>query len=338
MLASHNHVDEVPVINMTPMVDIILCLLVFFMAATRLYDWDESEFVVHVPEVAEAAPLTAAPDDLILTVMKRGVITVGETSYNLDQLVTLLRDARERYANQGVVIRGDATLTYQGLADVLSTCDEAGIRNVRLPVSNPRPRSPQSLITRVPFASVLVSIVPTPPRRPCSSLGVPLVPPEQRMASIQQMLQTVIQFVQSVMHLDPVTLNQYADSFGPWLYVGLFGIIFAETGLVVTPFLPGDSLLFAIGAVAAHPHSPIQLGLIAVLLVIAAVLGDAVNYMIGYVVGPRVFSRDNSWLLNKKHLLRAITFTRNTAESRSSWRGSSRSSGPLLRSSLGSAK
>jgi biopolymer transport protein ExbD len=84
--------------------------------------------------VAEAAPLTAAPDDLILTVMKRGAITVGETSYNLDQLVTLLRNAREGYANQGVVIRGDATLTYQGLADVLSACDEAGIRNVRLPV------------------------------------------------------------------------------------------------------------------------------------------------------------------------------------------------------------
>jgi membrane-associated protein len=128
------------------------------------------------------------------------------------------------------------------------------------------------------------------------------------MASIQQMLQTVIQFVQSIMHLDPVTLNQYAHSFGPWLYIGLFGIIFAETGLVVTPFLPGDSLLFAIGAVAAHPHSPIQLGLIAVLLVIAAVLGDAVNYTIGYFVGPRVFSRDNSWLLNKKHLLHAHNF------------------------------
>ena len=55
---------------MTPMVDVILCLLVFFMAATRLYDWDENEFVVNVPEVAEAAPLTAAPDDLVLTVVK----------------------------------------------------------------------------------------------------------------------------------------------------------------------------------------------------------------------------------------------------------------------------
>src|SRR5271156_3385881 len=104
MLASRSQVDDTPVINMTPMVDIILCLLVFFMAATRLYDWDESEFVVRVPEVAEAAPLTAAPDDLILTVIKRGVITVGEASYDLDQLVTLLQDAKGRYPNQGVVI------------------------------------------------------------------------------------------------------------------------------------------------------------------------------------------------------------------------------------------
>ena len=89
MLASRVQADEPPVINMTPMVDVILCLLVFFMAATRLYDWDESEFVVNVPEVTEAAPATAAPDDLVLTVIKRGIVSVGESTYNLDQLVTL---------------------------------------------------------------------------------------------------------------------------------------------------------------------------------------------------------------------------------------------------------
>ncbi len=77
MLSSRVQADELPVINMTPMVDVILCLLVFFMAATRLYDWDESEFVVNVPEVSEAAPATAAPDDLVLTIVKRGVVTVG---------------------------------------------------------------------------------------------------------------------------------------------------------------------------------------------------------------------------------------------------------------------
>jgi biopolymer transport protein ExbD len=134
MLASRTQADEAPVINMTPMVDVILCLLVFFMAATRLYDWDESEFVVKVPEVGEAAPITAAPDDLVLTIIKRGVVAVGESTHDLDQLVSLLGEARGRYINQGVVIRGDAALAYQDLADVLSACDEAGIRNVRLPV------------------------------------------------------------------------------------------------------------------------------------------------------------------------------------------------------------
>src|SRR5208337_3142777 len=104
------------------------------------------------------------------------------------------------------------------------------------------------------------------------------------------------------------SMNDLAGAIGPGLYVVLFLIIFAETGLVVTPFLPGDSLLFAVGAVAAHPASPIRLVWVAVLLVIAAVLGDAVNYFIGYRVGPRVFSREDSWLLNKKHLNKAHDF------------------------------
>jgi biopolymer transport protein ExbD len=134
MLASRIQVDEAPLINMTPMVDVILCLLVFFMAATRLYDWDESEFLVSVPEVAGAQPASAAPDDLILVISRRGAVSIDRATYDLDQLVVKLREARNRYANQGVVIRGDAALAYQDLADVLSACDEAGIRNVRLPV------------------------------------------------------------------------------------------------------------------------------------------------------------------------------------------------------------
>jgi biopolymer transport protein ExbD len=138
MFSSQHQADELPSINMTPMVDVVLCLLVFFMAATRLYDWDENEFVVKVPQVAEAAPLTAAPDDLELTIVKPGAVAVGETTYSLAGLGALLREARDRYADQGVVIRGDATLNYQDLADVLSACDGAGIRNVRLPV---RPRT-----------------------------------------------------------------------------------------------------------------------------------------------------------------------------------------------------
>ena len=128
------------------------------------------------------------------------------------------------------------------------------------------------------------------------------------MEQLWQIIHYAIDLVRSVIELNPTTLNEYASTLGPWLYALLFAIIFAETGLVVTPFLPGDSLLFAVGAVAAHPDSPIRLGLVAVLLVIAAVLGDAVNYFIGYRLGPRVFSREDSWLLNKNHLKKAHDF------------------------------
>jgi membrane-associated protein len=108
--------------------------------------------------------------------------------------------------------------------------------------------------------------------------------------------------------VDQDFLNALVRDLGPWFYVLMFAIIFAETGLVVTPFLPGDSLLFALGALAASPGSPISLTLMLILLIAAAVLGDAVNYAIGYRVGPAVFRYEKSWLFNKNHLLKAQAF------------------------------
>jgi membrane-associated protein len=108
------------------------------------------------------------------------------------------------------------------------------------------------------------------------------------------------------LHLDQ-HLNAWAGQLGAWLYAVLFLIVFCETGLVVTPFLPGDSLLFAVGALASKEGSPIDLPLVALLLCVAAILGDAVNYSIGYRLGPKVFSRDTK-LLNRSHLLRAQEF------------------------------
>ena len=137
MLADRLHDDELPQINMTPMVDVVLCLLVFFMAATKLYDWDENEFAVGVPEVSSAAPLTAAPDDLTLTILAPNKVALNDRNLDLESLTKMLTEARKRYADQGVLIRGDARLAYQDLADVLSACNAAKIRNVRLPV---RPR------------------------------------------------------------------------------------------------------------------------------------------------------------------------------------------------------
>jgi membrane-associated protein len=108
-------------------------------------------------------------------------------------------------------------------------------------------------------------------------------------------------------HLD-AHLNQWAGMLGPWLYVLLFLILFCETGLVVTPVLPGDSLLFAVGALASIDNSPLSLPLLLALLCLAAISGDAVNYAIGYRVGPKVFTREDSWLLNKKHLMQTEAF------------------------------
>src|SRR5881396_4310019 len=96
------------------------------------------------------------------------------------------------------------------------------------------------------------------------------------------------QFLDILLHLDKY-LNDWAGQLGHWLYVLLFLIVFCETGLVVTPFLPGDSLLFTVGALASERNSPLNLTVVAVLLCIAAIAGDSVNYAIGYRIGPHVF-------------------------------------------------
>lgn len=109
------------------------------------------------------------------------------------------------------------------------------------------------------------------------------------------------------LHLD-VHLNAWAGTLGPWLYVVLFAVVFCETGLVVTPFLPGDSLLFAAGALASRAGSPINLWILIPVIFAAAVIGDSVNYEIGKWLGPKVFTRKDSWLLNQNHLHKAHTF------------------------------
>lgn len=137
MLGEGKQDEEMPFITMTPMVDVMLCLLIFFMVASRLYDWDEQQFNVRVPEVGDASPLTSRPEDLTLTVVEPGTVAVGGERYDLEALRGVLESAREAYEDQGVQVRGDASLSFQDLADVLSACDSAGIRHVSLLV---RPR------------------------------------------------------------------------------------------------------------------------------------------------------------------------------------------------------
>jgi membrane-associated protein len=112
------------------------------------------------------------------------------------------------------------------------------------------------------------------------------------------------------LHLD-VHLAEFVATYGVWVYAVLFAIIFAETGLVVTPFLPGDSLLFAAGAIASTGAMDVRL--IIVLLIAAAVLGDAVNYSVGRFFGPKIFRAEDHTgtlhkLLNREHLDRAHAF------------------------------
>ena len=134
----------------------------------------------------------------------------------------------------------------------------------------------------------------------------PLSAPAAGLAAAIE-LSALTELVDLFLHLDQ-HLNEWADKLGPWLYLVLFAIVFCETGLVVTPFLPGDSLLFAVGALAAIDGSPIRLPFVLVLLFVAGVLGDAVNYTIGARVGPRVFTRTDSRLFNREHLLRTQRF------------------------------
>ncbi len=121
------------------------------------------------------------------------------------------------------------------------------------------------------------------------------------------MVELILSFWNVITHLD-VHLAEWARDMGGWLYVVLFLVIFCETGLVVTPFLPGDSLLFAVGALCALDGQPLVIGLIMPLLIVAAVLGDAVNYSVGRHIGPRVFNSETSLFLNKKHLARTQRF------------------------------
>ena len=115
------------------------------------------------------------------------------------------------------------------------------------------------------------------------------------------------QMLDIFLHLD-ANLNQWAATLGPWLYGLLFVIVFCETGLVVFPFLPGDSLLFAVGALASVANPALSLSTALLLMCVAAVLGDALNYSIGARLGPAVFKREDSRWLNKQHLQRTHEF------------------------------
>jgi membrane-associated protein len=115
----------------------------------------------------------------------------------------------------------------------------------------------------------------------------------------------ILQFIDIFIHLDKY-LTTVIQNYGTWTYLILFAIIFCETGLVVLPFLPGDSLIFAAGTLAAL--GALDIKWLIILMCIAAVAGDTVNYWIGWWVGPKIFQKENVRFLNKKHLMEAHAF------------------------------
>ena len=118
-------------------------------------------------------------------------------------------------------------------------------------------------------------------------------------------MELISSFFDIVLHLDK-HLQMLVQDYGVWVYLILFAIVFCETGLVVTPFLPGDSLLFVAGALAAAGGMNVHL--LVVLLIIAAIAGDAVNYSVGRYLGPKVFHNDGSRFLNRQYLEKAHAF------------------------------
>ncbi|KAF0131402.1 MAG: hypothetical protein FD155_1066 [Bacteroidetes bacterium] len=116
-------------------------------------------------------------------------------------------------------------------------------------------------------------------------------------------IQYIIDFI---IHIDK-HLFEIVSQYQFWTYLILFIIIFCETGLVVTPFLPGDSLLFAAGAIAAMEGNPLNIFVLVLVLIVAAIIGDSINYEIGKLLGHKVYERDYRFI-KKEHLLKTHEF------------------------------
>lgn len=122
---------EEPSLNLTPMIDVVFNLLIFFMVASRFADL-ERQFDVQLPQVASAQPLTGAPDEIVVNVYADSRIIVNREELTGDELLSLLTDARQRYAEQTVLLRGDGKADFQQIATVLAVCHKAGIQNYSL--------------------------------------------------------------------------------------------------------------------------------------------------------------------------------------------------------------
>lgn len=127
------HMDEQPSLNMTPMMDVIFLLIIFFMVGTKFSD-GERKIGLQVPSVSDNGALTAAPSKRIVNVYSDGSITLDNTPVTPSQLTSTLAAARRQYSELGVLIRGDAAGEFQRVAEVLNACKQAGISELGISV------------------------------------------------------------------------------------------------------------------------------------------------------------------------------------------------------------
>ncbi|HEY2839569.1 MAG TPA: biopolymer transporter ExbD [Pirellulales bacterium] len=127
------HVDEIPNINMTSMIDIALLLTIFFMAATKFAEMDR-KIELQVPHVADRGALPAASEKKTVNVYRDGVVTLDGITVTLDELIAKLTDAHRHSAALGVMVRGDGAGNFQRVAEVLNACKQAGVAELAISV------------------------------------------------------------------------------------------------------------------------------------------------------------------------------------------------------------
>lgn len=127
------HLDEQPTLNLTPMIDIVFLLIIFFMVGTKFSEL-ERKIGLRVPEVTNAEALTAAPEPRVVNVYRDGRITLDRTPVTLEELTQSLSAARSQYSELGVLVRGDAHGQFQRVAEVLNACKQADVRELGISV------------------------------------------------------------------------------------------------------------------------------------------------------------------------------------------------------------
>ena len=131
---------EEPEINLTPMVDCVFLLIIFFLVGTQ-FEESEAHHEITLPTVTDAQPLTGLPDEIIINVTRDGGILVGREPKTMEELAVTLQQAHDRYADQRVVVRGDEETQYKAIMEVINACERVGLANINL-AGRPLPEGP----------------------------------------------------------------------------------------------------------------------------------------------------------------------------------------------------